>query len=128
LQEAYERSLQNSEQLSLSQDIATIDALIQRTLDEMEEKILDGTFDVQARESQLLNLIEHRRRLVESEAKYRKDLRDTMTREQALTLLGYVVAIINENVKDADTRRQIAHDIDVLVSAGNGVAHFASGM
>ena len=79
--------------------------------------IEDGLAD-HANWLEIREAIEQRRRLAESEHKRLKDLQQMMTTEQAMTLLGGVVATIRDHVKDADLLRAIHTDLSGLLRGG----------
>ena len=64
-------------------------------------------------------MLEQRRRLVESERKRLVDMELVITVERQMILLGAVVGIIKDYVKDKDTLRKISTGIGQLVSAND---------
>jgi hypothetical protein len=69
---------------------------------------------------EIIQLIEQRRKLVESEAKRLVAMQQMMTTEQAMLLLGTVVAILKRHITDRETLQQISLDLSALVSDRSG--------
>lgn len=63
---------------------------------------------------EIAKLLEQRRRLVESERKRLVEMQQTITAEQAMAMMGAVVGIIRERVKDRDILAAISADIERL--------------
>jgi predicted nucleic acid-binding Zn-ribbon protein len=66
------------------------------------------------------NVIEQRRKLVESERKRLVDMQQMLTAEQAMTLLAAVVDVVRRNVTDRDALAAISADVKRIVLAGPG--------
>ena len=64
----------------------------------------------------ILQLIEQRRKLVESEAKRLVAMQQMMSKEQAMLWLGTVVAILKRHIADRETLQKISLDLSALVS------------
>jgi len=62
------------------------------------------------------NMLEQRRKLVESERKRLMDMEQMITVEKTMVLLSAIVSIIRENVTDRKTLSAISTDIGRLVS------------
>ncbi len=73
---------------------------------------------------QVNNLIEQRRRLVDTEQRVRERAAGVLTRDQAMLLVGYLAASVKEHVTDVDARRAIQLDINRLLTTrvGDGVS------
>lgn len=69
---------------------------------------------------QVNNLIERRRRLVDTEQRVRERAAGVLTRDQAMLLVGYLAASVKEHVKDTDARRAIQLDINRLLTTRVG--------
>lgn len=67
---------------------------------------------------EVYNVIEQRRRLVESEAKRQIQLQQTLTASQAMMLLAAITETVKKHVRDADALRAISADIAGLVNVG----------
>lgn len=65
-------------------------------------------------------LIAQRQRLSESERKRILDAQQYLTTQQAMALIGAILAVIRENVDDTGTLRAISRGIDALIAADNG--------
>jgi hypothetical protein len=65
---------------------------------------------------EVIQLIEQRRKLVESEAKRLVAMQEMMTKEQAMLLLGTLVAIVKRHITDRETLQKISLDLSALVS------------
>lgn len=124
LAERYEAALKDPDLLALRDEIALTDADIARLLaqveeDEPEHKTKTAREDWQLNQRRIRTniheLIENRRRLVETERKRLVDLQQMMTAEQAMTLLAAVEAIVRKHV-DRDTLAHISADIARLVA------------
>jgi len=153
----YERSINDPEQLSLTNEIAIVDARIETILASLDDDTveswssagvaldkflatvagggsqqdqtaaLDVLRDVIERGRQesaawheLGDAFEQRRKLVDTEGKRRKAAQDSMDAQTAMLLLGAVVSIIKEHVKDRQTQNAIAENISRLVSQRSG--------
>jgi len=75
-----------------------------------------GGADIAAVQGRLDTLLERRRRLVESERKSH----DTMNRNQAMLLVGYLAATVKEHVTDQDALIAIQRDITRLLTSRVG--------
>ena len=67
---------------------------------------------------EVYELLELRRRLTETEARYLLRSGQLLTAEQAMALLGTVVQVIKKCVSDAATLTQLAHELRLLGAAG----------
>jgi hypothetical protein len=64
----------------------------------------------------IIQFIEQRRKLVESEAKRLVAMQQIMTKEEAMLWLGTLVAILKLHIADRETLQKISLDITALVS------------
>ena len=80
-------------------------------LDQIEHLIQRGSADYGARQ-EIMELIERRRRLVDSEGKRRVAAREMMTLEEAALLIHTIGDSIVRNVPDPSARDAIARDIE----------------
>jgi hypothetical protein len=94
---------------------------MQRALGWIERLITEGAADYAAWQ-EVVGLIEQRRKLVESEQRRLTMAHDTLTAEQAMTLVAQMVAIIQRHVPDRVVLGAIAHDVQGLVHHRNGHA------
>lgn len=69
---------------------------------------------------EIIQLIEQRRKLVESEAKRLVAMQEMMTKEQAMLWLGTLVAILKRHITDRETLQKISLDLSALVSHRSG--------
>jgi hypothetical protein len=65
---------------------------------------------------EILQLIEQRRKLVETEAKRLVAMQQMMTKEEAMRWLDTIVAILTRHVVDRETLEKISLDLNALVS------------
>jgi hypothetical protein len=73
--------------------------------------------------AEIVELIDARRKLVESESRRLRDAHETMTTEQAMTLLAVVVDVIRRHVTDHQALNAIAAELQALGHHhGNGHA------
>lgn len=125
LGERYEAALKDPDLLALRDEIALTDADIGRLLAQVEEEPPDDpeqfnkwqTNQASIRRS-IHELIENRRRLVETERKRLVDMQQMMTAEQAMMLLAAVEAVIRKHVDDRNTLASIGADIARLLDHG----------
>jgi hypothetical protein len=92
---------------------------MQRALVRLERLITDGAADYAAWQA-VGDLLEQRRRLVDSETRRLAASHDILTSEQAMTLMAQMVAIIQRHVPDRAVLGAIAHDVQGLVHHRNG--------
>lgn len=71
--------------------------------------------------NEIQNVIEHRRKLVESERKRLIETQQYVTAVQAMTMIGSILAIIKENVTDRNTLQAISQGINHLVSREDAI-------
>ena len=81
----------------------------------MGDLIKRGVADAAAR-SEVLNIIERRRKLVESEGKRRTAMQQMITAERLMVLVSAVVDVVMRHVDDSATRAAISADIGALLS------------
>lgn len=81
----------------------------------MGDLIKRGVADAAAR-SEVLNIIERRRKLVESEGKRRTAMQQMITAERLMVLVAAVVDVVMRHVDDSATRAAISADIGALLS------------
>jgi hypothetical protein len=92
---------------------------MQWALARIEQLITEGVEDYAAWQ-EVMDLIEQRRKLVESEQRRLTMAHASLTSEQAMTLLAQVVAAIQRHVPDKAVLSAIAQDIQALVPHRNG--------
>lgn len=81
--------------------------------------VFNSGIAVKAMESELLGLIERRRKLAEAEHKRIKDAHESMTKRDAIALMAMIVQIVNKHVTDDGIKDNIARDIDRVATQGN---------
>jgi len=81
----------------------------------MGDLIRRGVADAAAR-SEVLGIIERRRKLVESEGKRRTAMQQMITAERLMVLVSAVVDVVMRHVDDPRTRSAISTDIGALLS------------
>lgn len=84
-------------------------------INEVDKLIRQGVGDYAAWR-EIHNLIDHRRRLVESERKRLVEAEQYITAQQAMLLVSAMLGIIKENVSDKDTLRKISRGVNALVT------------
>jgi hypothetical protein len=94
---------------------------MQQVLARIEQLITDGAADYAAWQ-EVMDLIEQRRKLVESEQRRLTMAHESLTSEQAMLLLTQVVATIQRHVTDRQVLGAIAQDLQGLVHHRNGHA------
>ena len=110
----YERTLTDPKLLSVRDDIALMDALILTTLGQLDE---DATPAKDRRTWRAIGqLIDRRRRLVETEVKHLVLAREVITAEQAIALVSALVEIVKRYVPDPLDRQAIVEEIHELMS------------
>jgi len=78
--------------------------------------------------SEIIGLLDQRRKLVESERKRLVDLQQMITTERAMTLVSAIVSSITEHVQDKGALSAIVADLRGLLDQRNGVpARISSG-
>ena len=81
----------------------------------MGDLIKRGVADAAAR-SEVLNIIERRRKLVESEGKRRTAMQQMITAERLMVLVAAVVDVVMHHVDEPRVRAEISADIGALLS------------
>ena len=69
---------------------------------------------------EIMQLIEQRRKLVETEAKRLVAMQQMMTREEAMRWVDTIVAILTRHIVDHETLQKICLDLKALLSDGSG--------
>jgi hypothetical protein len=111
LSKRYREALTDTELLSLRDDIALIDARVTELLETLE--------DNPSAWKAITELLETRRRLVDSERRRLADLQQMMTAEQAMTMLAVIVDTVKRHVTDTETLRAITQDVSRLTERNN---------
>jgi len=88
-------------------------------LAQIEPLINRGVADWAARQ-EVLDMVERRRKLVDSEGKRRVQMQQMITAERATLLISAVSDVVMRHVDDRDTRYRIAEGIRALLSVGDG--------
>ena len=123
LAERYEAALSDPDLLALRDEIALTDADIARLLAQVEEEhpdepeLLKKWHTDQARiRRDIHELIENRRRLVETERKRLVDMQQMMTAEQAMVFLAAVEAIAMKWIPDRESKAGFSADVAALIN------------
>jgi hypothetical protein len=99
--------------IELRENIAVTDTriteLYERLRHDASRELNDAVWD------KITNLFEQRRRLVESESKRLKDSQQTITSEQFLIFIQFILSVIKENVTD---RQQLNKISEKFILAG----------
>ena len=111
---AYEEALRDPRLLSLRDEAALIDAMINELLSQID----DDTPESKERRifRQVRRLIDQRRRLVETEVQHIVLAREIVTAEEMRALLQAMVAIVIRYVPDPNDRQAIAEEVHALIS------------
>jgi len=88
---------------------------MQKLFRELDELSRQGNADYRGWQD-ILELIEQRRRLVESERKRRVEMQHNITAERAVLLVSAIVGIIRDNVQDRTILAAIQHDVGKLIT------------
>ena len=89
-----------------------------QALSEIGRLIARGVADAAAR-SEVLDIVERRRKLVESEAKRRTAMQQMITAERLMVLVSAVTDVVMRHVDDPRQRAAIAADIGAIISRGD---------
>lgn len=112
---AYEQALHDPTLMSLRDEIALVDAMIEETLSQITE---DMPWAKERRLfAQVRRLIEQRRKLVESEVRHIVLAREVMTVDEALALVRAMIMIVSHYVPDPKARAAIAEELHALMSS-----------
>lgn len=113
---AYEEAFNDPRLLSLRDEIALIQAMTCQTLSQLD----DDTPATKRRRifRDIRKLIEQRRRLVDSEVKHIVLARETITAEEAMSLMHAMVAIVTRYIPDPKDRAAIAEEMHALLNNG----------
>lgn len=106
----YEDAKRDPNLLVLQDELALVDARI--------SFLLSGNNQSEDTWEEIRNLIEQRRKLVESERKRLVELQQVVTADQAMLLIRAVVASVREHVRDPAILRAITEDLARLSVAG----------
>lgn len=68
---------------------------------------------------EIQEVLEQRRRLVESERKRLVEMQQYITSQQAMTLVAAMIGIIKDNVRDRDTLQNISTAVNGLIAANH---------
>jgi hypothetical protein len=88
----------------MTESLAQIEALINR-----------GVADWSARQ-EVLDMVERRRKLVDSEGKRRVQMQQMITPDRAMLLVSALADTVMRHVSDADIRAAIARDVERLIT------------
>lgn len=93
----------------------------QQTIRDLDE-IIEGAggSDITAVWAEILTTVDTRRKLVESERRRLTEMHNYISAQQAMTLIGAVIAIIKANVTDRETLQSISHGIEKLIDHNPG--------
>lgn len=81
----------------------------------MLESVLKNGSGNASREERVLELIERRRRLVETEARRLRDAERSLNEREAMGFMMALLSAVENRVKDAQTRKLIAYDFQMLI-------------
>lgn len=90
----------------------------QEHLDKLFDLIEDGA-DEYAKWASIMDMIEHRRRVVESERKRMVEMQQMITTQQAMVFLAAVTASVKKHVSDRKALVGIAADLERISNANN---------
>jgi hypothetical protein len=112
---AYERALHDPMLLSLRDEIALTDTMIAETLSELTDDM--PWAKTRKIFHQVTRLIDQRRKLVEAEVRHIVLAREVMTTDEAMALVGAMVAIVTTYLPDPNDRAAIAEELHALISS-----------
>lgn len=112
---AYEQALHDPTLLSLRDEIALSEAMLATLLQQLDESPDNPAKDRRIFR-QVMQQIDLKRRLVETEVRHIVLAREVMTTDEAMALVGAMVAIVTKYLPDPKDRAAIAEDINVLIS------------
>lgn len=107
LSQGYQQALSDPDLLQLNDEIRLTDSLISSLLERFDSQST-------AHQRELSDLIEQRRRLVESEGKRLTAMQQMITMERALMLIGHITEAVLRHVDDPAARQAIARDIRAI--------------
>lgn len=119
IQERYHAAIADDGLISLRDEIALVEVQIVATLEAQTDPNAKVE-DIIAARSRLYDLIEQRRRLVETERKRLVDMQQMITTEQAMLLVGALLGIIRARVNDRDILAAIQSDVNGLLAQRSG--------
>lgn len=111
LGEHYERALADPDLLNLTDEIALTDARIGQLL----EKVKGPRGSVDGVWPQLENLVENRRKLVDTESKRMKDLHAMVSIDRVMLIVTYLADSVKKHVKDPVVQTAILTDLRRLL-------------
>jgi hypothetical protein len=88
---------------------------VSAALSDLDRIFSEAQRDTAESRDRLIDLIDLRRRLVSTEAKRERAAQQTMTLEQAMTLVGAIVAAIQAEIHDRAIQARIGRRIDQLL-------------
>ena len=100
--------------------IASRDSALLSTALTTLASVIEGGLMEQALWGEILTVIDHRRRLVESERKRHVEMQMMITSERAMVLLAAIVGVIKTHVTEPSTLASISSSIRALVSIDVG--------
>lgn len=122
LKENYKSSLQYFKlmkavlsNLMLEARLSGVDPTVAARLEEFEE-LFDKAQNEHAKRQELLNMVEQKRKLTESERKRLLELHSLFSAEQVMAMMGGVLSIIRENVAELIVQERIAEGIRKLIN------------
>lgn len=115
----YEKTVRDPRLLSLRDEIALTEAMIVDRLQDLKDDTPDGQRWCIFRK--IGQLIDARRRLVETEVRHVVLAREVLTAEEAMTLVRAVVEVVTRYVPDPMDRAAVAEEISQLVDMDSGI-------
>lgn len=112
---AYEEARRDPRLLSLRDEIALTDAMINEQLRQLDEGI--SASEERRAVGQIRTLIEQRRKLVEAEVKHVVLARQVMTLDETTALLNAIAVVVTRYVPDRKDRAAISEEIVELIDS-----------
>lgn len=112
----FQEGLEDRSLMQLQQDTALIDAALTIYAQHMKER--PGKPLTKAQEERLIRLTEHRRRLIEADARRQRDLQQLVPADKFMSLISAVADVIREFVPKADLPRAQVRLQQLLLGQG----------
>lgn len=111
----YERALADPDLLRLDAEIALTDARIGDLLERVSGSKRQAGVTIDGLWPQLENLIENRRKLVDTESKRMKDLHAMVSVDRVMLIVSYLADSVKKHVRDRDVQTAILNDLRRLL-------------
>jgi hypothetical protein len=113
----FQEGLNDRQLMQLRQDTALIDAALTTYTQHMKER--PGKSLTKAQEQRMIALTEHRRKLIEADARRQRDLGQLVAADRFMTLVSAVAAVIREFVPKVDLPKAQGRLQQLLIGQGS---------